>query len=75
MLWLAYWNVEPFGDDWERSARETLFILSGLGCTVTADLVETFKPNYDPERELTNDEINDKLKAFAKEVERAKARE
>lgn len=70
MKWVAYWNVEPFGDDWERTARQTLFVLAGLGCTVTDELVETFKPNYDPDRELTQDEINAKLAAFAKEVNR-----
>lgn len=64
--WLAYWTVEPFGDDWERTARHTLFVLKALGADVTEEFVATFKPNYDPNREMTPDEIEAELNKFAK---------
>lgn len=64
--WLAYWKVEPFGDDWGRTARQTLFLIKCLGADVNAEFLETFLPNYDPDRVMTEDEINAELNKFAK---------
>ena len=55
--WLAYWKVEPFGDDWNRTARQTLFIVQALGGKVDEGFIEKFMPNYDPGRVMTRDEI------------------
>lgn len=66
--WLAYWSVEPFGDDWDRTARQTLFLLKALGSDVDADLIAVFKPNYDPDREMTQDEIDAELTKFANTI-------
>lgn len=70
--WLAYWKVEPFGDDWNRTARATLFILKGLGCGVDASFIEAFLPNYDPNREMTEDEINAELTKFTSVMKASK---
>lgn len=62
--WLAYWNVEPFGDDWHRTAKQTLFLLRVLGADVDASFLERFLPNYDPHRPMTEDEITAELEKF-----------
>lgn len=67
--WLAYWKVEPFGDDWNRTARQTLFLLNGLGVRVDASFLEAFLPNYDPDRPMTEDEINAELNKFKRQVQ------
>lgn len=64
--WLAYWKVEPFGDDWNRTARQTLFLLKALGADVDASFLENFLPNYDPNRPMTEDEINAELTKFSR---------
>jgi len=66
--WLAYWKVEPFGDDWERTARQTLFIIQALGAKVddSKTFIEKFLPNYDPNRAMTEDEIKAELGKFTR---------
>jgi len=64
--WFAYWKVEPFGNDWDRTARQTLFILKALGAGVDASFVETFLPNYDPDRVMTEEEMAAELTKFAR---------
>lgn len=62
--WLAYWKTEPFGDDWNRTARQTLFIMQALGVKVDESFLEKFLPNYDPHRVMTEDEIRAELNKF-----------
>lgn len=64
--WLAYWKVEPFGDDWNRTARQTLFLLKAFGCNVDTQFLESFLPNYDPNRPMTDDEIEAELTKFTR---------
>lgn len=64
--WLAYWKVEPFGDDWNRTARQTLFLIQALGAKVEESFIEKFLPNYDPNRVMTADEIKAELSKFAR---------
>jgi hypothetical protein len=64
--WIAYYRVEPFGEDWSRTARQTLMILCGLGCNVDEQFLEKFLPSYDPNRPMTEDEINAELTKFAR---------
>lgn len=66
--WLAYWKVEPFGDDWNRTARQTLFILKALGASVDSSFIDVFLPNYDPDRVMTEEEINAELTKFSRLV-------
>ena len=68
--WLAYWKVEPFGDDWSRSARQTLFILAALGAKVPDDFMDRFLPNWDPDRAMTEDEIQAEMTKFAKRMQK-----
>lgn len=66
--WLAYWKVEPFGDDWNRTARQTLFLIQALGAKVEESFIEKFLPNYDPNRVMTADEIKAELSKFARKA-------
>lgn len=66
--WLAYWKVEPFGDDWNRTARQTLFLIQALGAKVDESFIEKFLPNYDPNRAMTPDEIKAELSKFARKA-------
>jgi hypothetical protein len=65
--WIAYYRVEPFGEDWLREARATMFTIAALGAKPGSDFVDIFLPNYDPDREMTEDEIAEKLKGWTKE--------
>jgi hypothetical protein len=58
---LGYWNVEPFGNDWNRTAMQTLFLLKAHGATVDETFLEAFLPNYDPNRPMTQEEIDAEL--------------
>lgn len=66
--WYAYWKVEPFGDDWTRTALSTLYVLKALGATVDESFIERFLPNYDPNRVMTEDEINAELNKFSRHM-------
>lgn len=54
---MAYYRVEPFGDEWGRASLQTMLILKALGATVDPQFREMFLPSYDPDREMTEDEI------------------
>ncbi len=65
-MWLAYYRVEPFGEDWLRSARQTVMILKGLGCKVDEQFEEKFLPGYDPNRPMTEVEIEAELSKLSR---------
>ena len=67
--WVAYWNVEPFGDDWNRTAMQTLFLLKALGASVDETFLEAFLPNYDPNRAMTNEELEEQIERFKKRTQ------
>jgi hypothetical protein len=62
---MAYYRVEPFGEDWLRTARGTLFTAMAFGAKPDDTFIDMFLPSYDPDRELTEDEINAKIAAYA----------
>ena len=63
--WMAYYRVEPFGEDWLRTARAVSWIVAALGAKPDESIVDAFLPTYDPDREMTVDEINQKMAAWA----------
>jgi len=67
---MAYYRVEPFGEDWLRTARATLFTAIAFGAKPDDGFIDVFLPNYDPERELTQDEIDAKIAAWAAQQKR-----
>ncbi len=45
--WAAAYRLEPFGDDWRRSARQTVVLANALGAKVAEHAEEMFLPTYD----------------------------
>lgn len=59
--WVAYYRVEPFGEDWLRTAKATMFTVAALGAKPDPRFMEMFLPSYNPDREMTPDEIEAEL--------------
>ena len=55
--WIAYYRIEPFGDEWRRSARAALIVAAAFGAKVEPESEEKFLPTYDPMRVMTEAEI------------------
>ena len=55
--WIAFHKLEPIGLDWLRTAKSTILIMKAFGADMSSDAVEMFMPTYDPNREMTEDEI------------------
>jgi hypothetical protein len=67
---MAYWRIEPFGDEWRRSAREALTAAAGFGAKPDPDAEEKFLPSY-REKPQTIDDIRRelaKIPAFAAQM-------
>lgn len=70
--WMAFYRIEPFGDDWRREGRGVAM----LGATWTGKfdegLEERFLPTYRANRPQTEDEIRAelmKVPGFRKQLE------
>lgn len=48
--WCAVYRLEPFGNDWRRTARLATILAGALGAKVKEDFEEMFLPTYDPSR-------------------------
>lgn len=76
--WFAFYRLEPFGDDWRRSARATVILAGALGAKTKEDSEEMFLPTYDPRRPTqTPDEMARelaKLKDIASKQKKKKAK-
>lgn len=48
--WFAFYRLEPFGDDWRRTARATVILAGAFGAKTKEDSEEMFLPTYDPRR-------------------------
>lgn len=55
-LWYAFYRLEPFGDDWRRTARAVEMLASANGAKVNEEFEELFLPTYDPRRPTQTDE-------------------
>lgn len=44
--WMAYWTLEPFGDDWARSGKLAAVLASSNGAKVDTDFETKFLPSY-----------------------------
>jgi len=45
--WMAYYRVEPFGDDWRRTGRLGTMVAAAVGATVKPEAEEMFMPHFD----------------------------
>lgn len=55
--WIAYYRIEPFGDDWRRSGRAALISAQAFGAKADPSFEDKFLPTYDPHRVMTDEEI------------------
>lgn len=46
--WMAYWVVEPFGDEWARTGKLAAVVAASQGAKIEADFEERFLPSYRP---------------------------
>lgn len=56
--WLAFYMVEPYGDEWRRTARLASVMVAAAGAKVDGDLEEKFLPGGGMYRGLNPDECN-----------------
>lgn len=66
--WMAYWRVEPFGDEWRRSGRAALVASGGR---IEPDSEDKFLPSF-REKQQTEAEMLAELKKipqFKKQLE------
>lgn len=75
---MAFYRLEPFGDEWRRTARSTVMVAGALGAKLKEDFEEMFLPTYDPRRPTqTPEEMARelaKLKDIAERANKAKAK-
>lgn len=44
--WMAYWAVEPFGDEWARTGKLAAVVAKAMGSEVDPAFEEKFLPSY-----------------------------
>lgn len=44
--WMAYWAVEPFGDEWARTGKLAAVVAAAQGAKLESDFEEKFLPSY-----------------------------
>jgi len=71
--WMAYWRVEPFGDEWRMAARQALTVGAAFGAKPDASAEDRFLPSYrEKPRPQTLEDIRRELSGipiFAKQME------
>ena len=68
--WIAYWTLEPFGDDWARSGKLAAVLASSNGAKVDTDFETKFLPSYRAPVQTTDEMIAElkKVPAFAAQM-------
>jgi len=68
--WMAYWVVEPFGDEWARSGKLAAVLASSNGAKVDTDFETKFLPSYRAPVQTTDEMIAElkKVPAFAAQM-------
>ncbi len=67
---MAYWTLEPFGDDWARSGKLAAVLASSNGAKVDTDFEAKFLPSYRAPVQTTDEMIAElkKVPAFAAQM-------
>jgi hypothetical protein len=68
--WMAYWMVEPFGDEWRRSGKLAAVVAGAVGGEVPVDFEDRFLPSYQAPVQTEADMIAElrKIPAFAAQM-------
>ena len=69
--WMAYWVVEPFGDEWARTGKLAAVLASSNGAKVDTNFEEKFLPSYRAPEQSKEDMIEElrKIPVFAAQLE------
>jgi len=70
--WMAYWRVEPFGDQWRMAARTSLTTAAGMGAKPDPEAEERFLPSY-RDKPQTEEELKrelSKIPAFRDQMQK-----
>ena len=54
--WCAFYRLEPFGDEYRRTGRQTAILAQAAGAKVSEEFAEMFLPTYDPARPTQTEE-------------------
>lgn len=69
--WMAYYRIEPFGQDWWRSARHAATLGAVWTGKFNEEIEQTFMPTFRPDRPQTEAEM---MAEMAKVPERYRKR-
>ena len=69
--WMAYWMVEPFGDDWSRTGKLAAIVAAASGNKVEADFGDRFLPSYRPPQQTEAEMLAElrKIPGFAEQMD------
>lgn len=70
--WMAFYRIEPWGDDWRRTGREVAMLGASWTGNFDKELEERFLPTYRSNRPQTEAEIRAelmKVPGFRKQLE------
>ena len=69
--WMAFWRVEPFGDEWARSGKLAAVTAAAQGAKVEPDFEERFLPSYRAPVQTTEQMISvlRQIPVFAKQMD------
>ena len=68
--WMAYWTIEPFGDEWARTGKLAAVVAKSNGAEVNTEFEEKFLPSYRAPVQTEADMIAElrKIPAFAAQM-------
>lgn len=68
--WMAYWSVEPFGDEWARTGKLAAVVAKAMGSDVDPEFEEKFLPSYRAPVQTEADMIAElkKIPGFAEQL-------
>lgn len=72
--WCAAYRLEPFGNEWRRTARQTSVLAAAEGRKIPEDFEEMFLPTYDPSRPTQTPEEMARELAKLKNLTKSKKR-
>lgn len=53
--WLAFWHLEPFGDEWRQAARTAVTVAGAMG-KLEDEAEAMFMPNWNAEDHIQSDQ-------------------
>ena len=69
--WMAFWSVEPFGDDWARSGKLAAVMAKASGAEIDTEFEAKFLPSWRSPEQTEEEMIAElkKIPGFAEQLE------